>query len=154
MPARIARKIAATENVLIENLSQAETITAITVIKAAITRRLLMALFLPPDKPTLSTNKEIAVCPARDATVNNATPAIGTTWVCMATKDAPNTPAPNCQTGSFLDLTAAKINPKPARVFLLETTIIVTKIRPVENETIAASSESPKRKESSPLIRD
>jgi hypothetical protein len=32
--------------------------------------------------------------------------------------------------------------------------MIVTKIRPVENETIAASSESPKRKESSPLIRD
>jgi hypothetical protein len=32
--------------------------------------------------------------------------------------------------------------------------MMVTKIRPVENETIAASSESPKRKESSPLIRD
>jgi hypothetical protein len=72
----------------------------------------------------------------------------------MATKEAPSTPAPNCQRGNFFDLTAAKIKPKPARVFFLEITIKVTKIRPVEKETIAASSESPRRRDNSPLIRD
>ena len=46
---------------------------------AAITRRFVIKDLAPPLKPNLSTHKEMPVCPARDATVNNATPAIGTT---------------------------------------------------------------------------
>ena len=145
MPARTAKTIAATEKLLIENLSQADTTTANIVITAAIIRRLVIALFAPPDKPTLSTNNEIAVWPARDATVNKATPAIGTTWVCMATNEAPRTPAPKRHLGKDFCLTALKINPKPFLVLRWDKTINETKIKPDPKETIAASSESPNR---------
>ena len=52
---------------------------ALTVMSAAITRRFVITILIPPATPIWSTQSEIAVCPARDAIVNNATPAIGTT---------------------------------------------------------------------------
>ena len=73
MPAKTANPIARIEKSLIENLFQAETITAITVITAAITLRLVIIDLPVPINPTWSTHREIAVCPARDATVKSAT---------------------------------------------------------------------------------
>ena len=57
----------------------AETPTAKTVITAAITRLLLINVLAPPLSGNLSTQSEMPVWPARDATVKSATPAIGTT---------------------------------------------------------------------------
>ena len=71
LPANNARPIAVIEKSLIENLSQVETTTAITVMNAAITRRFVINDLAPPLKPNLSTHKEIPVCPARDASVGD-----------------------------------------------------------------------------------
>jgi hypothetical protein len=91
---------------------------------------------------------------ASDATVNRATPEIGTTCVCIATNDAPNTPAPNRHLGNVLAETAVNISLKPTLTSFLKSAINETNTKPVENETIAASRLSPIWAESSPLIRD
>ena len=79
MPANSANPIANTEKLLMDNRSQVETKTAKTVISAAMTRRFVITDFAPPDNPSWSTQSEIAVWPAKDATVKRATHAIGTT---------------------------------------------------------------------------
>ncbi len=72
----------------------------------------------------------------------------------MATKDAPSAPAIKVQGFICLALTALKISKNAARFSRLAREIVVTKISPVENETTAASSESPISWESAPLILD
>jgi hypothetical protein len=51
-------------------------------------------------------------------------------------------------------VTALKILVKPCLISFLNMEIIDTKIKPVPNETKAASSESPIRSDNSPFIRD
>jgi hypothetical protein len=62
-----------------ENLFQAEMISASPVITAATTLLIVITVFPLHINPTSSTQSDIAVCTARDATVNKATPTIGTT---------------------------------------------------------------------------
>ena len=109
LPAKKASPRAVIEKSFIANRSQAETPTANTVITAAITRCLVINVFAPPLNANLSTQSEIPVWPARDATVKSATPAIGTTYVCIATNEAPNAPAAKVQGGILLTLTASNI---------------------------------------------
>ena len=154
MPAKTARPIANIEKSLIANLSQDETRTARTVITAAIILRFVIAALAPPVSPRRSTQSEIPVCPAKDATVKSATPAMGTTCVCIATNEAPSTPAPSVQGFICLAFTALKISPNATRFCLLDKEISVTNKSPVVKETIAASSESPISWESAPLTRD
>ena len=61
----------------------------------------------------------------------------------MATKDAPNIPAVRRQIESCFEETALKISLKPALTSFLNSEINETNIKPVPNETMAASSESP-----------
>ena len=70
-------------------------ITERTVINATTNLLIVTTVFLLPINPTWSTQSDITVCPARDATENKTTPTIGTTYVCMTTNEAPNTPAPS-----------------------------------------------------------
>ena len=79
---------------------------------------------------------------------------MGTTWVCIATNEAPNIPALSRHIGSCFDVTALKILPKPDLTSFLNKEINETKIRPVPNETRAASRESPILLDNSPFIRD
>ena len=72
--------------------------------------------------------------------MNNATPAIGTTCVDMATNEAPNAPAPKLQDGICFNLLALKISLYPALTSALADEIRLTKINPVPNETKAATS--------------
>ena len=79
---------------------------------------------------------------------------MGTTWVCIATNEAPNIPALSRHIGSCFDTTALKISAKPSLTSFLNKEISETKIKPVPNETRAASRESPIRSDNSPFIRD
>ena len=72
----------------------------------------------------------------------------------MATKDAPSTPAASVKGGIFPAFVALNICLKPALTSLRNTAIKVTKSNPVENETIAASNESPISSESAPFTLD
>ncbi len=54
-------------------------ISASPVITAATTLLIVITVFPLHINPTSSTQSDIAVCTARDATVNKATPTIGTT---------------------------------------------------------------------------
>ena len=67
---------------------------------------------------------------------------------------APNVPALSRHIGSCFDLAALKILEKPDLTSFLNNEISDTKINPVPNETMAASSESPIRSDNSPFIRD
>ena len=58
--------------------SMTETATATIVITTANTRLFVIRRFPPPVKPIRSTNKDITAWPEIDATVNIATPTIGT----------------------------------------------------------------------------
>ena len=67
-PARVARATAKTENVATDSRSQTEINTATTVIIADAMRRFEINFLPPPVNPIRSTIKDIAVCPAIDAT--------------------------------------------------------------------------------------
>ena len=79
---------------------------------------------------------------------------MGTTWVCIATNEAPNIPALSRHIGSCFEATALKISVKPDLTSFLNKEINETKIKPVPNETRAATSESPIWLDNSPFIRD
>ena len=67
-PANPERSTARIEKEVTDNRSHTESNTAATVMKAAARRFFEISFFAPPDSPIRSTNNEIAVCPAIDAT--------------------------------------------------------------------------------------
>ena len=64
--------------------SRTETSTAVIVITTANTLRRVIKRLPPPVNPIRSTNSDMNVCPAVDATVKIATPTSGTICVCIA----------------------------------------------------------------------
>ena len=68
MPARVASATANIEKETTEIRSKTEMNTAKTVIKAAVTRRFEINFLPPPVSPIRSTTKDVAVCPAIEAT--------------------------------------------------------------------------------------
>ena len=151
-PAITAIATAASATLPVVNRSAAARVTASTASTADTTRPMVMGCRPAGPRPIRSTTKELALCPATTATVKIATPIIGTTMLCTATKNPPISPANNCHQFNSPVRIAIGTRAIPDRIDGMKNNIIEMTAKPDPKLIAADSIPLPDNRVNSPFI--